>query len=350
MEYNDIQNWVQSVDLKNPENKRVLSLMQLLDRRLLDRLSSYLISGKISIEILYPVPINNISISKFLDTLDAKEETDLTALQRYRNNISKFDGYKSFFGELKGNTPNQLARISISPMKEAVQIKLDSLGIDGKAFNSVTELKGFYDDSTKELLPLENSILDEAKKVQDSYGYSDFVRLTKNVLNKFKQMYFVYSEDESVPFRIRSNDFSLRLAKRDHLDFRFNGFGKVFTKILTEMSLDFEQDQDGTGVIPLTNLVKRFPIKDAFNPVSVDSNNIYEKISYFVILHHVTYATIYGKSYFKAKDINKVNQEFDDINRIFNKLYEYSELLKNTFITKCINKGKFYAYSNPNNF
>jgi hypothetical protein len=149
----DVRNYINEIDLTNRNNIKVLSYIQLLDRRIFYELIYNMITGYISIESLYNITINNSNIQSLLTSLDTLSSNFVNRYDTYKRKLEGKSNYKTFMVNLISNNKLLLNKINISSTEYATRFKVEKIAIStNPTFKTLSSVKYLYNTLTDKML------------------------------------------------------------------------------------------------------------------------------------------------------------------------------------------------------
>ena len=137
--------YLNSLDLNNVATQKVFVSLQLLTPELFNNTISLLIDGRLTLNTLNSISINNATIKAIIDGLLAAPTNIVEKSIYYKKNlIDSLSMYTAFLDKLKVDTVPYIAKKSTSFKSFLTEIKVDSLGIDRVVFQSLQTAKNAY--------------------------------------------------------------------------------------------------------------------------------------------------------------------------------------------------------------
>lgn len=141
---NEVDSFLQTVDLENPSNLKVFSAIQLITPSLFNEVIYLLINGRITLAQLALMPINNSTIKQLVDSLTDIPVEVVDKVIFYKNYLKTLPAYNDYFSDLNENSQFYLARKLLSSSSFATKVTVDSIGFVPHSYRSISAAKAKY--------------------------------------------------------------------------------------------------------------------------------------------------------------------------------------------------------------
>jgi hypothetical protein len=141
-----INNYLSSLDFNNIVVKKIFTSLQLLKREFFNNTVALLIDGRITLNDLNLLNINDITIKNLIDSILSSPVNISEKSIFYKTNvIENYPNYNVFLNNLKLSTSSYIARKNISAISISKEILIDSTGLNPSLFTSLQKAKNAYD-------------------------------------------------------------------------------------------------------------------------------------------------------------------------------------------------------------
>lgn len=141
-----INNYLSGLDFNNIVVKKIFTSLQLLKREFFNNTVALLIDGRLTLNDLNTISINNITISNLIDSILASPANINEKTIFYKTNVvDNYPNFNAFLNTLRLNTSAYIARKNISAVSISKEILVDSTGLNPSIFTSLQKAKNVYD-------------------------------------------------------------------------------------------------------------------------------------------------------------------------------------------------------------
>ena len=176
----ELDSYLSGLDLNDPVTLRILSSLQLLSPRFYNDILYYLVMGKIDLNFLSSVSINNASIQNIINALNSEGNTALASRRYYENYIKNHISWQ----ELYLNTVNlSLSNSRISSKSILPLFFLDVTGVTQDYYSSLSSIKSVYLVKLEEFFKSNNWII--TKTILEQRGYTYLLNIMTRELKSF---------------------------------------------------------------------------------------------------------------------------------------------------------------------
>jgi hypothetical protein len=292
----ELDQYLDTIDLTDPTVNRVFNSVQLLTPDLYNQVLYFLVIGKLTVQRLAEVSINNASIKVLADSLEGDDESVLAMKRVYRKFQDSLPVYNKFIERMNATAPQFFYRAALPNTTYITSISLDKTGMDKTKFSGLFDAKMRYNAIVKKsrLQPEYVALAEYAT----ANGYGRLVELLDGEINAFKLLTI---KDTPVRNQISFNDsivgYILRGVYTD--PFRVN-FVENLDYAVMRMVDKFGEDVSKTGVPGIRASWDSHTWASVFD--STTSAEFIEKLGVVAYLRYVI-PYLYGTLYFTAEEI-----------------------------------------------
>jgi hypothetical protein len=302
----ELDQFLDTIDLTEPTANRVFNSIQLLTPDLYNQVLYFLVIGKLTVERLATVSINNASVKVLTDSLSNESESVLAMKRVYRRFQDSLPVYRAFIEKMNATAPQFFYRAAMPNTTYITTITLDKTGLDKTKFSGVFEAKTRYNQIVKKsrLEPEYVALVNYAV----ANGYGRLVELLDGEIDAFKLLTI---KDTALRNQIAFDDsivgYVLRGVYTD--PFRVN-FVENLDYAVMRMVDKFHEDDVKTGIIGIRASWETHTWGSVFE--STTSREFIEKLGIVAYLRYVL-PYLYGTMYFNADEIVSATEEHDRI-------------------------------------
>jgi hypothetical protein len=301
----DLDAYLSTLDMTNPDIKRVIAALNTIDTSILNTIMYYLVYGQLEINSLYTMPISNESMKLLITSVENGQNTLVSKYTYYRNKIKAFPTWIQFEKDQMANAGLRITRRSVSAIRFCTQIIFDTLNIIPGSYYDVNIVRTNYmalvnGSVAQTLLAAAKNNISEIKA---SFNL-DISPLMNALTTATNNSYFVYSNEGTIPIKGGFDTINGYIYRKSFLDVIYENYVDNITSFTKEMATDYANDttKDGTFTINRLMADPNYSWQSIFNQALIaneaDFINAFRKV---VFLRYVLFTKIYGSAFFDSK-------------------------------------------------
>ena len=328
----ELDSYLNTLNLDDPSVVRVLNGIQLLTPDLYNEILYYLVIGKVSVNDLDNVPINNFSIKNFVDSLGAGNTgTTLEKKRKYEEFIKTLPGYQTLLQDSSVASSHFLYQ-SMYPSSEIVlEIDVDASGIgDADSFRSITEVRSKYRRLLQDYRTKASWI--DLQDYSSSMGAERIFRIFSEELDAYR---LIRTTDDKIIYRIDPSETILGYAIRNlHMYLWRKEILSNIAYILDKMVENYDLDPARNGAVGVRSAMEA----NKWTDICLPTNDAKSAIASFVRATFVRYGmpNAYGTPFFTTAELDAEYREMDKYLTLFKKIsavaVEFRTILKEQLV------------------